>query len=236
MVNIKEIPDPKINHIWKDVYTPSDDSYLLIDYLKENIKDNNFDGISIENIKNILDIGTGSGIITLFLRSVKQEIPKFSPELFASDVNENALKCAKLNEKDNFENPSINFIKSDIFKSFPDHLRGKFDLIIFNPPYLPSLEKKGSSQGTHGEESNRDITWDGGEEGLAVILSFFDQAESFLNVNNPSYIYFITSSRSNLKRLGIILDSKGYKNSILDKKRVFFEDIYLNRLEIINFP
>ena len=77
-----------------------------------------------ENIK-ILDIGTGSGCISIAL---KKEIPGL--DITAVDISEDALVVAKNNALVN--NCEINFIKSDLFNNIDD----KYDLIISNPPYI----------------------------------------------------------------------------------------------------
>ena len=95
---INSFPEPKINCHFEDVYAPSDDTYLIIDYFNENINENYFDSLDIKMVKNILDMGTGTGIIALFLNEIKKRITNFSPKIYASDVLENAIKCAKLND------------------------------------------------------------------------------------------------------------------------------------------
>lgn len=77
-----------------------------------------------ENIK-ILDIGTGSGCISIAL---KKEIPGL--DITAVDISEDALVVAKNNALEN--NCEINFVKSDLFSNIDD----KYDLIISNPPYI----------------------------------------------------------------------------------------------------
>ena len=56
-------PDPLIKITSEDVYYPSDDSYLIIDFFKTSITIDNFDGVPIDEINNILDLGTGSEIL-----------------------------------------------------------------------------------------------------------------------------------------------------------------------------
>jgi hypothetical protein len=81
---IYSFPEPKIDNIFNDVYSPSEDSYLIIDYFKENIDENYFDGFELAKIRNILDMGTGTGIIAIYLQLIKMIVPKFSPQIFAS--------------------------------------------------------------------------------------------------------------------------------------------------------
>lgn len=83
-----------------------------------------------ENPK-ILDIGTGSGAISIALA---KELPE--SEVLGLDVSEDALKMAVENrELNNVSN--LKFLKSDVFQ----HVREKnYDLIVSNPPYIPVEE------------------------------------------------------------------------------------------------
>ncbi len=89
--------------------------FKTINLIKKNLN---------ENIK-VLDIGTGSGCISIAL---KKEIPGL--DITAVDISEDALLVAKKNALEN--NCEINFIKSDLFNNIDD----KYDLIISNPPYI----------------------------------------------------------------------------------------------------
>lgn len=224
---INSFPEPNIDCHFDNVYVPSDDTYLIIDYFSESINENYFDGLDIKNVKNILDMGTGTGIIALFLQEVKKRISNFSPRIIASDILENAIKCAKLNESFNNPEKSITFIQSDLFKKFPANLKNKFNVIIFNPPYLPSL--KYNSQ--VGIKKGIDNSWNGGKKGFEVFLEFISQVKSFLDLSQNYYVYYISSSVVDFQNVTKELEKCGFKNTILKKKHIFFEDIILNRLE-----
>lgn len=77
---------------------------------------------------DILDIGTGSGAISIVLKD------KLNSMITACDISKNALYVAKNNAKIN--NLDINFIESDIFSN----INGKYDVIISNPPYIDKDE------------------------------------------------------------------------------------------------
>lgn len=229
MYKIKNIPDPIITNKFKSVYSPSDDSYLIIDYFKETISNSHFDGLEFNNIKNILDMGTGSGIIAIFFLLIKKKYSKFNPKIYASDILENAIVCSKLNEKINHFKNEITFIQSDLFNSFPKNLKHNFNIIVFNPPYLPSI----------GIEKNNnkmliDFSWEGGVKGIAVIERFINQVIEFIDISNKntSYIYFISSSRADINELDNLIQDRGFKRRIVKRKHIFFEDILLNKLEL----
>lgn len=77
---------------------------------------------------NILDIGTGSGAISIVLKN------ELNSNVTACDISKKALNVAINNAKIN--NSNINFIESDIFSNINDI----FDIIISNPPYISSDE------------------------------------------------------------------------------------------------
>lgn len=227
MILIPLIPDPVISCDFENVYTPSDDSYLLIDYFKGNINENQFDGINISEIENILDLGTGTGIIAILFQLIKVQYPNFNPKIYASDILKEAIECAKINEEANKINKEITFFHSDLFMSFPERLKDSFNIIVFNPPYLPSSQLINQNY----EKKIIDYSWDGGLKGYETLISFLENAKLFLNLKKDHSIYFITSSRTDLLELNEKIKNLSYKNKLVEKRHIFFEDIFLNKLQ-----
>lgn len=93
--------------------------------------------ISYANIKNktlsILDIGTGSGCISITL---KMALPHC--EVSALDISKEALKLAQLNA--NNLNVSIQWMEQNILDTVA--LENAYDIIVSNPPYIPIREKE----------------------------------------------------------------------------------------------
>ena len=81
------------------------------------------------NKMNILDLGTGSGAISIALGK------ELDSNVTAVDILDSALEVAKMNAKEN--NLDIKFIKSDML----DEVTGKYDIVISNPPYIDTDEK-----------------------------------------------------------------------------------------------
>ncbi|RSC93079.1 peptide chain release factor N(5)-glutamine methyltransferase [Tenacibaculum singaporense] len=88
--------------------------------------------INVNDKRNILDIGTGTGCIPI---SLKKNLP--NSNISAIDVSEEALEIAKQNA--NLNEVEISFINEDILKT--KRLNGIFDIIVSNPPYVRELEK-----------------------------------------------------------------------------------------------
>ena len=103
-----------------DVLIPRPETELLVEIALEKI-------FNIEN-PTILDLGTGSGAITLALASERKDA-----EIIASDNSEAALQVAKLNATELGFDQQVSFIKSNWFDEVSDK---EFDLIVSNPPYI----------------------------------------------------------------------------------------------------
>lgn len=94
---------------------------------------NNVQVFPKKNVR-ILDLGTGSGCIAITL---KKEFANMglNPEIVAVDISKDALLVAQKNAKK--LNAKINFIESDMFKE----VKGTFDIIVSNPPYIDFEEQ-----------------------------------------------------------------------------------------------
>jgi HemK-related putative methylase len=171
-----------------EIYQPEKDSYLLSKILKKEIQN--------KNIK-ILDMGSGSGIQAKTL--IKLNVP--SENLTLVDINKKAIK----NLKKDFLNSKV--ICSDLFENLP---KEKFDLIIFNPPYLPEDKD---------EPKNSRLATTGGILGSEKINKFLKQAKEYLG--NQGKIYLLTSSLTK----GI--NWKSWKKKLLIKEKIFMEELYV---------
>jgi len=136
-------------HLADDVYEPAEDSYLLIDAALNEIAGS-------KRRLRILEIGTGSGIVTAaMMRDAPEHIYS------ATDISPHAVACAKANR--------VPVVRADLFSG----IGRQFDLIIFNPPYLPTAPDERV-------DGWLDYAWNGGDDGRAVIDRFLGQAPGFL--------------------------------------------------------
>lgn len=113
-------------HLDESVLIPRPETEELLEIAIENIKNCNS-----KNRFKILDIGTGSGIISIIL---KKHFP--NAEVTAIDYSDKALKIARKNA--DFHGTKINFIYSDYLNL---ELKESYDVIISNPPYININEK-----------------------------------------------------------------------------------------------
>jgi len=151
----------------ESVYGPREDSFLL-QRVVGNI-------CLFKKPERVLDMGTGSGIqaITAKISGAKKVV--------GVDINPEAVKQARRNAKAN--KVEIDFHGSDLFS----RVHGRYDLIIFNPPYLPV-------------EPPVDVRWSGGRE---FIEKFLREAQAYLVEGGK--IIFVYSSSDPVKSIHKIL-------------------------------
>lgn len=185
------------------IYQPEQDSYLLAEtlknYLTDKIKNKE---INKENQEfKILDMGSGSGIQAQVCKHLGFN------NVICADINPDAVAHLK---KQGFK-----AVKTDLFSEI--NPKTKFDLIIFNPPYLPE----------HKYDKELDTT--GGELGCETIISFLEQAKEHLSQNTSILLLF-----SSLSQPRIIInkakDDLKYKMKILSSKKLDFEELFVYEL------
>jgi release factor glutamine methyltransferase len=172
------------------IYEPSDDSYLLLSC------------VDVKRGEKVLEIGTGSGLIALHCAKVA--------DVTATDINPHAVAMTKENAQ--YNGLKLEVVRSDLFEA----IKAKFDVIIFNPPYLLEGDEERVGDG----ENWLSRAWEGGESGEEVVLRFLFQAKDFLRPDGRIYLLL---SAANEKALDVV--SKSYKSKKLDEKKLFFETL-----------
>lgn len=166
--------------ISKDTLIPRIETEKLV-YNSVNI-------IKKENIKNIVDVGTGSGCIPISIAHIlnKQSIPY---SIYATDISKKAIKIAKENESLILKKKSINWLHTDLIKDIPK-LKGK-TLIIANLPYIPTRMYKKLDKSVLNYEPK--LALDGGEDGLKLYKILLEQIKE---KNIKSFILYIETEES----------------------------------------
>ncbi len=177
---------------YPDVYEPGEDSFLLADTALSVVGG---------STGRMLEIGCGSGIIS---HIIKKHVEL---DLLAVDINPRAVECAKRN--------GINAVQSDLF----ENVEGKFNLIIFNPPYLPD---------NIGEPDNpgMDRALYGGPTGRELILKFLKDAGEHLNEHGR--ILIVISTLTDAMELKRKAEEMGYEMDQMDR----FENLSTWRLTL----
>lgn len=174
--------------VLEQVYFPREDSFLLAKTVK--VKKNSI----------VLDMGCGSGVQTI------NALQKGAKKVLAVDINKKALENTLLNAKKTGFEKQVLAKKSDLF----ENINKKFDLIIFNPPYVPTEKKEL-------------IDVDGGKNGREVLDRFLDQFPKHLK--HPGKCFFLQSSLNGIKKTEKKLEQKNISFKITARQKLFFEEL-----------
>lgn len=119
--------------------------------------------------RSVLDIGTGSGCIAV---SLKKRLPLAS--VTATDISDAALAVARSNASQHVS--SIEFLLGSLFAPVADR---RFDLIVSNPPYIPTADIESLDQEVRDYDPRTAL--DGGSDGLDIYRSLIPAAVEHLN-------------------------------------------------------
>lgn len=131
--------------------------------------------MKVSKDKNILDLCTGSGCIIISLKKLGA-----INKAVGSDISKEALKIAKENAKIN--DVCVTFIESDLFSN----IKGKYDIIVSNPPYIPVSDIENLSKEVRDHEPH--LALDGKEDGLYFYRLIVKAARDYLN--KEGYLFF----------------------------------------------
>ncbi len=177
-----------MSHDPRQVYQPEADTFLLLREARAEVKPGD----------RVLEIGTGSGLISAELARVTGVV--------ATDINPHAARCAR--------GRGVEVIQSDLFSG----VRGTFDLVIFNPPYLPT-------QPDERIDDWLEYALDGGESGRVVIERFADGAGRVLAPGGR--ILLLVSSLTGPGGVQELFAARGFSSRRVAEETVEDEELYV---------
>ena len=165
-----------------------------------------------EKALSVLDLGTGSGCIAI---SLKKQNPNW--DVFASDISKDALEVAQRNAENLLkdEPTPVSFLESDLFEEIPPNV--KFDIIVSNPPYIPSSEKPLLSSEVLKEPTLALFV----EDILEFHFLLLKQASQYLETNGKLYLETHPEFAQKILDLGISLEFSGKIHFDFSKKERF---------------
>ena len=179
----------------KRVLIPRFDTEILVEQALKEIG---------EREVRVLDMCTGSGVvaITIDLNSNAQVV--------ASDISGDALSIAKRNNDELFA--SVSFIESDLFEK----IESKYDLIVVNPPYIPSADVLTLDKEVKDYEPH--LALDGGVDGLDIYRKIASEYKNYLNDNGVLMLEIGIGQKEAIEELfGAVEFIKDYNNPPIDR-------------------
>ncbi|MDI6819635.1 MAG: class I SAM-dependent methyltransferase [Candidatus Hodarchaeaceae archaeon] len=183
------------------VYEPAEDTFLLADNL------------DVYPGEKVLELGTGCGLLAILAAEAGGRV-------VATDINPIALECARTNAVAHEVLDLVDFRFGDLFEPVVDE---RFDLVIFNPPYLPVQPEE--VLGTM-----LDRAWGAGPEGREVIDRFLSRLPNHLVSKGRAL--FVQSSLSNAAKTLRALQARGFQVDVIGKK-LPFEELFLFKAKLM---
>jgi len=178
-----------------EVYQPAEDTYLL---LKAAL-------VEARPADRVLEIGCASGFVS-------QELALRAKRLLATDINPHAVRAARAR--------GIEVIRADLFRG----IKGKFDLILFNAPYLPTRPEERTGQWI-------DYALDGGVNGRQTVDRFIEDLAEHLRPGGRALL--LISSLTGLAEVRRTAEAAGLNAEVVADEGCFFERLYVLRLGTI---
>lgn len=184
------------------VYEPAEDSFLLADAALKEAKPGMY----------ILEIGTGSGFVSAVLLANLKDI-----NLFATEINPHATRCAKMN--------GVEVIRTDLFSGIKSkNPETFFDLILFNPPYLPTSKEEKVPGWLN-------YAFDGGTSGRETLDRFLGEVRDYLKPGGE--ILVLISSITGLDAVKEKMGKLGFAVDVVARKKVSFEELMVVRGKLL---
>lgn len=166
----------------RGVLIPRFETEELVEWALDSLKDGD----------TVLDLGTGSGCITVALGKEAEKKGIKDLTLYASDITDKALRMSE----ENFLNYDL-----DVTTRKANVLIGlaKFDKIISNPPYIKENEKKDMDQNVLQNEPKEALF--GGKNGIEFYEKFAKQVRDHLNSHGEFFLEYGFSEKEQLEDL-----------------------------------
>ncbi|VDL74408.1 unnamed protein product [Nippostrongylus brasiliensis] len=199
------LPTPlyKLNAVQQQsVYEPSEDTFLLLDAIEKDIEK-----LRDSSPEIVLEIGCGSGVVSVFLNKALGG----GVTSLATDYNPDALDCT-------LETGRLNDVKIEVVRTDLDnglsHLENKVDVLLFNPPYVPTKEKP---------KDNAERCWAGGPTGRDAVDRLLPRVSQLLSCKGVFYLVALHSN--NVPQL--LTACPGMNGSVTMERRCGIEHLYI---------
>lgn len=181
--------DPSIDHIYRppyvgEVYEPNHDTWLMMDAL---VKDQQFlyNLLQYNQFNTCIEIGTGTGILLSYLYKILQH-HHIDAQYIGTDRN--LLACHSALQTFQLNHISADIIHTDLIQPIQHKLQNNVNVILFNPPYLPTDDPSLL------QYDNIDAAYAGGINGREVTDRVLSIIPHIMNVNSIIYMVLVPAN------------------------------------------
>lgn len=207
------LPTPDTSHVsFATIYEPAEDSYLLLDTLSNPSEISWLRHRFKSTAPLTAEVGTGSGVVISFLAANAEHIFGQPIISLGVDVNMNACKATRQTaSKAVVDQSSESSYLASICGDLCSSLRpGSIDILIFNPPYVPSEELPAFPNATRvyrdkfeHESHLLALSYDGGEDGMETTNRLLAQMPAVLSKAGAAYVLLCAQNKPSLVKESI---------------------------------
>lgn len=215
------IPTPDLSHLQKAdfdiVYEPAEDTFILLDALEQ-------DADYLRQLSPLvcLEIGSGSGCVSAFVAKI---LGPSSSVFLSTDINQHASVCTQRTGVQN--QVSLNPVTANLVSPLRQRLRHAVDILIFNPPYVPTDDFEA-------DDAQKDKTisgaWAGGLDGMAITDVILGQVEELLSSHGQFYLVAVKQNDVPRKQERMLREHN-LKSQVVLQRRAGREHLFVLRFQ-----
>lgn len=223
-MNETKIATPDLSHLtssdFNNIYEPAEDSFLMLDALELELN-------SIQLIKPAVcvEVGSGSGVV---ITALAKAIGPSSCSFIATDINPLATKATEQTADRN--GVFLQVINCDLLCPLLTRLRGQVDILLFNPPYVPTEE----NEEFDATSQQIALSWAGGKKGRRVMDRLFPLISDLMS---PCGLFYLLIVRENDEQdIKQLMLSYGWASSTILERRAgpeFLKVLKFNRISAV---
>ncbi|KAK3010290.1 hypothetical protein RJ639_010795 [Escallonia herrerae] len=193
-----------------EVYEPCDDSFALVDALLADRTN-----LLAHHPTLCMEVGCGSGYVITTLALIL-ELEANGAYYIATDINPHAVRVTRQTLE--AHGVQAELINTDIASGLEKRLERLVDVMVVNPPYVPTPEEEVGRVGIAS-------AWAGGDNGRSVIDKILPVADKLLS--DRGWLYMVFLSANNPSQICIQMREKGYAARIVVQRSTEEESLHI---------
>jgi len=177
---MNKITTPDLSHLnssdFDNVYEPAEDSFLMLDALELEL-----DKIRLLKPTICIEVGSGSGVV---MTALAKALGPSTCSYITTDINPLAARATDRTAQHN--GVSLQVVNCDLLFPLSTRLHGQVDLLIFNPPYVPTDEVEDFDS-----TSPIALSWAGGKKGRRVMDRLFPVVSDLMSSSGLFYLLIV---------------------------------------------
>ncbi|XP_049536562.1 methyltransferase N6AMT1 [Anopheles darlingi] len=201
------------------VYEPAEDTFLLLDALEDELED-----IKARWPLVCVEVGPGSGLLITAIRKCLLHAP------LCLGVDINPAACRMTLKTSGLNSAPVDAVNMDLLAGLRPHC---VDLLVFNPPYVPTGEVEGSLE-EHVDEFRSGPSpiihsWAGGADGRVVTDRLLGDLERILAPDGVLYLLLLKENRP--AEVIRWMEQRGFRGTIIKERRIRGEHLFVLRID-----